>query len=250
MLTFCYPLQQFGEIGTKYKIHLKAAKDPIHGYLINPDLEAPQVIVDFPNNYKAWLEARRSEMEQPQTVASEEEVTQFVETQELDTQVVEQLEENTTSQTGDTTHSDVEDEAAPSDKNVIETKPVVEDQPETQVVEIESAERADTSDTQEISFTETGSKRKAEEISADEDNPPEKIPRVEDAFVTALHQHSDLITVNDADLTTTVVDVVTDSSIPANIEVVADDGEDDLAAELPDGFYSTSCKCNISYCNV
>ncbi|ODN03557.1 Transcription factor E2F5 [Orchesella cincta] len=78
------PGEKIGDITTKYKIHLKAAKDPIHGYLINPELDAPEVILDFPNNYKAWLEARRSQLEQPQTVASEEEVTQFVEAHEVD----------------------------------------------------------------------------------------------------------------------------------------------------------------------
>ncbi|CAG7838581.1 unnamed protein product [Allacma fusca] len=44
---------------TKYKIVMKAAKEPIHSFLVNPELEPPGVIVDFPNNYKAWLEAKK-----------------------------------------------------------------------------------------------------------------------------------------------------------------------------------------------
>lgn len=202
----------------KYKIHLKAAKDPIHGYLINPDLEPPQVIVDFPNNYKAWLEARKDEMEQPQTVASEEEVTQLL---ELDSHHVESGTEVEHSQNG--LHP------------VLQTNGEETEETTTQIIEMEGGAQ----------FTiQVGGKRKSPEASVDE--PTQKISRQEDdPFAAAIQQHSDLITVHDADLTTTVVDVVTDSSIPANVEVLAED-EDDLAAELPDGFYSTSCMFCIS----
>ncbi len=202
---------------------MKAAKDPIHGYLINPDLAAPDVILDFPNNYKAWLEARQIEMDQPQTVASEEEIAEVVDAQEIESH------HEIISQIG--TSSSVE---AGSEKQI--------DDQDTQVIQMDAGDNS-TAETQEFSLLDTGSKRKATDDGTEE--PPEKIARHEDdAFVAAMQQHSDLITVNDADLTTTVVDVVTDTSISANIEVVADEGEDDLAAELPDGFYSTSCKSN------
>lgn len=192
--------------------------------MINPDLAPPQVIVDFPNNYKAWLEARRNEMEQPQTVASEEEVAQIIEAHEVD---------------GTENNGNVIEATQIPINGVKESDNQQNDELETQIIDMNTSDNSDVA-TQEFSMVGGSNKRKILDVGLDE--PPVKVTRhTDDAFVAAIQQHSDLITVNDADLTTTVVDVVTDSSIPANIEVVAEDGEDDLAAELPDGFYSTSC---------
>ena len=56
---------------TKYKMVLKAPKEPIHSFLVNPELEPPGVIIDFPNNYKAWLESRKSAEEGGESISDQ-----------------------------------------------------------------------------------------------------------------------------------------------------------------------------------
>lgn len=74
---------------------------------------------------------------------------------------------------------------------------------------------------------------------------PSKIEK-HDELAEGLEQHSDLITVNQTDLSKAVAEAVMESengSIERIQVVPADnDEEDDVAAELPDGFYSTSRK--------
>lgn len=51
---------------------MKAGKEPIYGYLVNPELETPSVILDFPNNYKAWLADRNQKLEEESKDNTEE----------------------------------------------------------------------------------------------------------------------------------------------------------------------------------
>lgn len=55
-MCLCLLLQTGDRI--KHKIHIKGNKEPIVGYFVNPELEQPFVIVDFPTAYKEWMESK------------------------------------------------------------------------------------------------------------------------------------------------------------------------------------------------
>jgi hypothetical protein len=81
-------------------------------------------------------------------------------------------------------------------------------------------------------------KRQLPEDAENEESDSKKF-RLDDITEAAV-QHSDLITVNESDLTRVVADA--DGKVLESVsieEVITDEPEDDVAAELPDGFYST-----------
>jgi hypothetical protein len=90
-------------------------------------------------------------------------------------------------------------------------------------------------------------KRQADSPAGEE--PKSKIEK-KDEITHGLEQHSDLITVNQTDLSKVVAG---NEAVLEREQVMAvDSEEDDVAAELPDGFYSTSRKfyndqvsCNV-----
>jgi len=200
---------------TNYKIHMKAGKEPIYAYLVNPELEPPNVIVDFPNNYMRWLEERK--------LNSEEQIeTETINS--IETQLVEAEEEATVSNRPTrSTRSGASPgraEMQPSNKK-LDNK-----EKETEVATTTMSTRRQTA------------KRQLPEDAENEESDSKKF-RLDDITEAAV-QHSDLITVNESDLTRVVADA--DGKVLESVsieEVITDEPEDDVAAELPDGFYST-----------
>jgi len=182
---------------TKYKIHMKAAKEPIHGYLVNPELEPPSVIVDFPENYQEWLN-KKSDI-------SEEE-TQKIE----DDKPVVSTRSTRSRAAGSASPSKLPEPGSSSPRKI-------------------SSSGIDASLAKGGSVVSTRRQGKRQAPGGPSEEEPKMKMERKDEDLEGLDQHADLITVNQSD-------------IDQHVEVVTttENEEDDVAAELPDGFYSTS----------
>jgi len=172
---------------------MKAAKEPIHGYLVNPELEAPSVIVDFPENYQEWLNKLSEE-----------------ETQKIEDEKPAVATRSTRSRAaGSVSPSKLPEPGSSSPRKI-------------------SSSGIDSSPAKGGPVVSTRRQGKRQAPGGSSEEPKMKIER-KDEDLEGLDQHADLITVNQSD-------------IDQHVEVVTttENEEDDVAAELPDGFYSTS----------
>jgi transcription factor E2F4/5 len=204
---------QGGEV-TKYKIHLKAAKEPIYGYLVNPELEAPGVIVEFPEHFKNWSEAKKAEKEKKPNVNE-------METQEIEAEL----------KPGSQGYKSPSSASGATPTRVTRSRGCMSPG------RAEEPEKAETiTPASIISTRRQAAKRLAgSELESAEEQSKKKIKTES----TDLLEHSDLITVHDeVDLSTVVAEEeVSDFGATQNLEA---DEEDDLVSELPDGFCSTT----------
>jgi len=207
----------------KYRIHLKAAKEPIYSYLINPELEAPGVIVNFPDHYKAYLEEKKIE--------KEKEDLSTAETQQIETEG-----ESQESQDQKLTTPTTSTRVTRSRGQSMSPRRGGEESVLTEKVEAPAP-------TTIMSTRRQAAKRQAESESEGSQEPTRKRIKTE---IDSLDQHSDLITVHDeVDLSSVVAEEEvhgSDFPPPAQLfEIVAtDEEEDDLVSEIPDGFCSTT----------
>ncbi|XP_021943226.1 transcription factor E2F5 isoform X2 [Folsomia candida] len=208
------PSEKSGD-SIKHKIHIKGNKEPIVGYFVNPELDAPTVIVDFPTAYKDWLnrkgQSNKHDFSEEETQRIDEGVV--AKTPSTRSRVPGSMSPNKTVEPGSSPRKGSGGEASSSSK--LQVQPI---------------------------STRRQGKRQAESPVPGEQK-PSKIEK-HDELAEGLEQHSDLITVNQTDLSKAVAEAVMESengSIERIQVVPADnDEEDDVAAELPDGFYSTS----------
>jgi hypothetical protein len=103
-----------------------------------------------------------------------------------------------------------------------------------------------------ISTRRQAAKRQAEETEKEKSDPKSKrAKKVEVEEPEPIEQpHADLLhVVHESDLTSVVSEVETQGSVlpPQIFDFGTDDDEDDVAAELPDGFCSTSSKSFLNY---
>jgi len=175
---------------------MKAAKESIYAYLVNPELEPPGFMVDFDSHYEAYLS--RISDEKPSIG-------------DVDTQLLEASEPEVSVSTRSTRSS-----------KIVSTKaPDAEKSPEKEIASpLEERGR--------MSTRRQAAKRKFSD-SADEVSASSGSPKKSRSDVTVEREdYSDLIKINP-------------TAVESTVEIAADE-EDDVAAELPDGFVTTSGK--------
>jgi hypothetical protein len=203
---------------------LKAKKDPIHGFLVNPELDAPSVIVDFQQNHKIWLQERNKVQEDLSDAL---------------TQKIEEIEETKEDATISTraTRSRAAGAASPRIPPEGSASPRKGSAKEENVPTKSAGQSI-------ISTRRQAAKRQA---APDEEEPLAKMDKPEGDLSEAAEQHSDLITVNQTDLPQAIADAVHELESGTRVLTEDEEDDDDLAAELPDGFYCTSCELFICY---